>query len=367
MSYHNRKVLFSQWESLRQRPLITYVTSIRPNLSVNMSGDSVSKIINVINTIPSDYKDVDFMIISNGGDPITSLRIVSILRERFQHLTVVVPYVAYSAATILALGADDILMHPFSNLGPVDPQLTILKSNIIGQNTDIRFSSEDIRNYFDFLKDDVGITDQQYLSSAIANLSAEVGAIPIGSAKRSQQLSLSLSKKMLATHIPNENAAIDIAQKLNSSFYHHGYAVSRKEAKEIGLPIIEPSAEEEKLMWDIWQDYSIEMKSDKEFNITNELMQDPQASQTLNTVPILNLPANTPTDLANQLIANAAAQISITTRSAIEFSVLLATIECKNTAYEIKNSFSVVFWRNADMTLGINATPFSDGWKEVIS
>lgn len=364
MSYIERKSLFEKWNKIRNRPIITYITSIRPKLSVNMSGDSITEIINAVNLIPDHIKEIDFMIVSNGGDPITSLRIINILRERFDHITVVVPYVAYSAATILALGADDILMHRFSNLGPVDPQLTILKPNIVGQNSDLHFSSEDIRNYIEFLKEDVGITDQEYLASAIANLSTEVGAIPIGSAKRSQQLSLSLSKKMLETHLPSENTATSIAQKLNSSFYHHGYAVSRKEAKDIGLTITIPTAEEESLMWSIWQEYSNEMSSDKEFNIINELMTNPNVNDKLNTVPIINLPANTPQEVANQLIINAASQTPISSRDAIEINVLLATIESYNISYEIRNNFSIVFWRNPDMTLGFNATPYSEGWKE---
>ena len=132
MSYTERKKLFEEFSAIRKHPMITYVTSIRPNLSVNMSSDSLPEIINIVNLIPEEVKAIDFMIISNGGDPITSLRIISILRERFEHITVIVPYVAYSAATILALGADDIMMHPFSNLGPVDPQLTIAKTNMMG-------------------------------------------------------------------------------------------------------------------------------------------------------------------------------------------------------------------------------------------
>lgn len=364
MSYVERKNLFDEWNELRNKPIITYVTSIRPNLSVNMSSDSITEIINTINLIPNDIKEIDFMIISNGGDPITSLRIISILRERFDKISVVVPYVAYSAATILALGADEILMHPCSNLGPVDPQLSISKSNIIGQNSDIYFGSEDIRNYIEFLKNDVGITDQEYLASAIANLSTEVGAIQIGSAKRSQQLSLSLSQKMLKTHLPNENTATDIAQKLNSSFYHHGYAVSRKEAKDIGLPIAKPVPEIESLMWSIWQDYSKELNADKEFNIIDELMSNPESKNKITTVPIIDMPANTPPEIANQLIANAAAQTPISSRSALEIDVLLATIESGNISYEIRNSFSVVYWRTADMELRYNAIPYSEGWKE---
>lgn len=363
MSFTERKILFEKFSAIRNHPMITYVTSIRPNLSINMSSDAITEIINAIERIPSEVQDIDFMIISNGGDPITSLRIINILRERFNHITVVVPYVGYSAATILALGADDIMMHPFSNLGPVDPQLTIPKTNVMGQNSDIHFSSEDIRNYIEFLKQDVGITDQEHLA-AISNLTAEVGTIPIGNAKRSQQLSLSLSRKILETHLEDKSTASNIAQKLNSSFYHHGYAVNRKEAQEIGLNITIPSEKEEDLIWSIWKDYSNEMKMDKDFNLLNELMNDPSSKTKLETIPILELPANTPTDIANQLLINYASQIPIITRTPIEFEVLLAIIESSDISYEIKNSFSVIYWRNADMTLGFNAIPYCEGWKE---
>ena len=151
MSYQTRKTLFEQIENSRQRPLISYVTSIRPNLSGNMTGDSIDQIIAQIQKIPEDKKEIDFLIISNGGDPITALRIISILRERFNKISVLLPYVAYSAATILSLGADEIIMHPYSNLGPVDPQLTISRHADNGQASQLQFSSEDIRNYIRFL------------------------------------------------------------------------------------------------------------------------------------------------------------------------------------------------------------------------
>ena len=86
MSYQTRKTLFEQIENSRQRPLISYVTSIRPNLSGNMTGDSIDQIIAQIQKIPEDKKEIDFLIISNGGDPITALRIISILRERFNKI-----------------------------------------------------------------------------------------------------------------------------------------------------------------------------------------------------------------------------------------------------------------------------------------
>ena len=181
MSYTTRKQLYEKLFKIRNRPLIAYVTSIRPNQSGQMAGDAIPQIINQISSIPMEQEEIDFLIVSNGGDPITALRIMSLLRERFKKITVLLPYVAYSAATILSLGADEIIMHPYSNLGPVDPQLTVAHNNEHGFRENLQFSSEDLRNYVDFIRSDVGITDQQHLVSAISPLLKDVGALPIGS------------------------------------------------------------------------------------------------------------------------------------------------------------------------------------------
>ena len=360
--YKSRKELYKKIEELRKRPLITYVTSIRPNMSGNMAGDAISQIISQIELVPLDETEVDFLIISNGGDPITSLRIISLLRERFKKVYVLLPYVAYSAATVLALGADEIVMHPYSNLGPVDPQLTVSHSNEKGVKEHLQFSSEDLRNYVDFIKSDVGITDQEHLVSAIQPLLKDVGALPIGEAKRGQQLSLTLSEKMLSLHIKDKDKAKNIAKALNTSYYHHGYAVGRREAKEIGLTITSPNNELEKLLWDIWQDYSDEMKCDTTFDVVNEVMSDPVASNTISQVPIVNLPANTPPDIAKQLVIQIAQKTPITTRSSIKKSLLVASVESTRLAKAFYNNVDMLFWRNPDMGLGVNCTLSSPGW-----
>ena len=59
-------------------------------------------------------------------------------------------------------------------------------------------------------------------------LLSDVGPLQIGSAKRGQQLTLSLSEKMLNLHMSDKNTCKNIAKALNSSYYHHGYAVGRK-------------------------------------------------------------------------------------------------------------------------------------------
>ena len=345
MTYQSRLEMYKQMEAIRSHPLIVYVTSIRPNSSAQMASDAIPFIIEQINAIPNYKKEIDFLIISNGGDPIVSSRIISLLRERFSKIHILVPFVAYSAATVLALGADTIIMHPYSNLGPVDPQLTVIK-NDKGQRTDLRFSSEDLRNYVDFVKDDIGISDQAQLMTAFTSLSSEVGALNIGNAKRSQQLMITLSERMLETHMKDHNKASTIARQLNSSYYHHGYAVSRSEAKKIGLKILVPPENLETLLWNIWIDFSSEMKCDVPFDPVSEILTDPEShKKAMNYIPA---------------IPGRPVQSAMT--SSLIVNCPIAAIESIDMQHIICNNHNMLFWRDGTGTLVVNDTVSTSGW-----
>lgn len=167
---------------MRGKPLITFVTSIRPNSTSSIAGDAISPLISQIQAVPAPETEAAFLIISYGGDPTAAIRIVNILRERFNKFSVLLPYVAFSAATLLSLSADDIVMHPFSSLGPLDPQFTI--PHYLDGKRKISFSSEDLRHYLNFVHDDVGITDQASLNPSLVSLSRVVNPLYIGAAKK---------------------------------------------------------------------------------------------------------------------------------------------------------------------------------------
>jgi hypothetical protein len=70
-------------------------------------------------------KELDLVITSPGGSPEAAESIISYLRTRFSHIRVIVPVAAMSAATMIALAADEIVMGSHSQLGPIDPQFTV--------------------------------------------------------------------------------------------------------------------------------------------------------------------------------------------------------------------------------------------------
>lgn len=70
-------------------------------------------------------QDLDLVLTSPGGDPNAAESIMAYLRTRFEHIRAIVPVAAMSAATMMALACDEIVMGSHSQLGPIDPQFTI--------------------------------------------------------------------------------------------------------------------------------------------------------------------------------------------------------------------------------------------------
>lgn len=66
---------------------------------------------------------VDVLLHSPGGLAEAAEAIVEILRTRFTHVRFIVPTFAKSAATMLALSGDEVLMSDQAELGPTDPQM----------------------------------------------------------------------------------------------------------------------------------------------------------------------------------------------------------------------------------------------------
>ena len=77
--------------------------------------------------------DVDtlYLIINSpGGDGTVAEKMVNMCRYYCETLKVAVPNRAKSAATMIALGSDEIVMGYASELGPIDPQVVVLSSGV---------------------------------------------------------------------------------------------------------------------------------------------------------------------------------------------------------------------------------------------
>ena len=117
-------ILESQPDPKKERRVIVYIAKVGSPKST-ISPDDIAPIGSMLSAI-GKVKNLDLILHSPGGNGVVAEKIVHMCR---QHCTdffrVIVPNMAKSAATLIALGADAIVMGYFSELGPIDPQKII--------------------------------------------------------------------------------------------------------------------------------------------------------------------------------------------------------------------------------------------------
>lgn len=90
--------------------------------AMNVMGDDVHGLMTVCYQVKNE--NLDLILHSPGGDPAAAEQMLEYLRTRFKHIRAIVPLQAKSAATMIALGCDEIVMAGHSELGPIDPQIS---------------------------------------------------------------------------------------------------------------------------------------------------------------------------------------------------------------------------------------------------
>lgn len=365
MALTQRVELYKKIETKRGNPLVVYVTSQRQGAIGSMAGDVIDELIDQIRTIDKNADTaVDLLIESTGGDPLASWRIISLLRSSFKKVNVLVPHSAFSAATLLALGADEIVMGPFGSLGPIDPQITTRKKD----GTTQQFGYEDVASFLSFVREEGGITEQQYIKGAFEKLCEVVEPPVLGFAKRSSSLSISIGEKMLQMHMTDPESKIKasaIAKKLNKSFFSHGHALGRKEADEIGLRVTEPDAELAKLIWDVHEDFESELQTRTPFDPLAEYLRHPDAAPLLQSPPPLTLPPQLNQQLATQLLQNYINQQLAVNLPDIEVELKYAFAESARAASEYYLRSKILIQRTLDMKFNGNIVALNKGWRKV--
>jgi hypothetical protein len=171
---------------------------------------------------------------SNGGSGQASLRIVNLLRQYCTELVALVPLDCASAATMIAIGANEIQMGPMAYLSAVDTSLTHDLSPIDRDNDRVSVSLDELSRAVKLWQrenKEEGINPYRHLFKYVHPL-------VIGAVDRAESLSIMLCKEILSHHIPDEKTALDISTVLNSKYPSHGYPILLKEAQSIGMKAV---------------------------------------------------------------------------------------------------------------------------------
>jgi len=250
--------LISEIEKVRKSRVIIYFTGDRKPIGSRIAEDAVLPIYEHLLNLDftEEKKIVDLYLYSRGGDVSVPWRIACMIREFCDEFNVLIPYKAQSAATLLSLGTDNIIMSKKAELGPIDP--TLVKSTI-GESvlTQEEISVEDVNSFLSFIKERANINDQSSLAEIVGALAKQIGPLTLGSVNRQHSHIRLVARKLLTSRKAkiDEEKIDSIIETLTEKMYSHGHGIGRKEASDIGLPIVIPDDNLEKLIWQIFVRY----------------------------------------------------------------------------------------------------------------
>ncbi len=110
-------------EEARKSRVIAYVTGDRAGAETKIGMDVFPFFYRVLRKMGTVNK-IDVLLYSTGGVTMAAWGLVNLIRRFCDRFAVLVPFKAHSTATLMALGADEILMSRLGQLSPVDPTIT---------------------------------------------------------------------------------------------------------------------------------------------------------------------------------------------------------------------------------------------------
>lgn len=261
MSRKNRKKIIQEIEKKRGSKVIAYVTSDRFGLSVPIEGDVVSLIHEHILRLKGEEQlKLDLFIYSRGGQSDVPWTIVSMFREFSQKgsFSVLIPYRAHSAATVISLGADEIVMTKKAELGPIDITMSSGPYNPTEKNSNQRLpiSVEDVTGYFSLLEK-VGCERPDEKMKGFELLTNHVHPLALGTVSRLLEETKLVALRLLSTRANpfSEEENHEIIRRISSEVYSHNHAISRTEAvKYLGLTQVK-NAEDIDITDELWALY----------------------------------------------------------------------------------------------------------------
>ena len=271
----DKKQLIQAIEKTRNSKVITYITSDRQGpVNARVAMDIIPIISRQLRQI-GKVENIDLFLYSTGGDTMVPWRLVSMIREYCNKFSVLIPYKAHSAATMISLGADEIVMTDLSELSPIDPSTANIfnPSDPTNPQNKIPISVEDVMAYFDLAKNKFGIKSDEDLTkifNKFVEANPQIHPLALGNVNRTHNLIRQLAERLLKSHKSQlkEDEIKKVVDYFTEKLYSHQYFIGRKEAKEdLGVrSVIDASADLAKAMTELYESYVKEMELDKVWN-----------------------------------------------------------------------------------------------------
>jgi hypothetical protein len=221
-----------------------------------------------------EQSGIDLFLYTRGGVPSSAYRLVKLLSEYCDELSILVPFHAHSAGTLICLGADKIVMTKLGELSPVDPTTISPFNPLDARGRALPISVEDVRAFLEFARDHQTFRSLRE-DRGVKLLTAQTPPLALGNVSRVWREGRSIASELLSYHVKGRGSGsrIDrIVDALTEEYTHEQY-IPRDKASAIGLPIEEPDDELEKLMTTLLEMYEIQLRLRKPFDAESVLGQ----------------------------------------------------------------------------------------------
>ena len=234
-----RRQLIQKLQEQTKNTVILYVANIRhPAASMNLQ--DVVLLENVLKQAGT-IGNLDLIVNSPGGAGEAADKILHICREFCGSgtLRLIVPHYAKSAATMLAFGVDEVVMGPYSELGPTDAQIKVVEGGV-----EQYISAQ---NYVDLLDGlEARIRQEEQAGGGVSqSLLVQLASINkpfVEHCRRAQWYALNFAERWMCKHVlrqvheKDRKGAQEMAIKTGQAFlrsgaFSHGQMLTARDVK----------------------------------------------------------------------------------------------------------------------------------------
>ena len=264
-----KRDLIKKIEETRGSRLIIYITGDRQPFVTRIADDVIPIFNRHLENIAKkeqlkESRKISLFLYTRGGDMVAPLKIVKLIRSYCDEFEVLVPYRCHSAGTLIALGADKIVMGKLGELSPVDPATMhpYNSQNPLNPQQKLEIRVEDLNSYF-LLAQEMAKVKEDQMNEVFKNLVEKIHPLSLGNAYRAFRMGKMIAEKLLEMAKERKLSKEEIkkiVEEVTSKICIHGYPITRDEAESLGLPIEKTEGELEKDLWNLYEIYAKEMK-----------------------------------------------------------------------------------------------------------
>ena len=214
-------------------------------------GGIFGEVLDDVRECVSDMKAKHLFVVieSGGGIPSDGYRIARLLQSKFDRITCLVPAEAYSTATLIALGCDEIYMHKSACLGPLDTQIPHPNDGGMISSLEIRdtlntlagFTRTYAQSFSDMFDESrsmqIGKKDAVELAmksavELVRPIVEKIDPINLQKSSRSSRIGQKYAENLLRARMMRDNPKLaeQVSIYLANYYDYHGYAIVLEEA-----------------------------------------------------------------------------------------------------------------------------------------